>query len=53
VAARVTEECFHVLEAPVLRVGGFHAPYPVAQIEHDYLPGVERVLDAVDRALAF
>jgi len=53
VAARVTEECFHSLEAPVLRVGGFHSPYPVAKLEHDYLPSVDRVLDAVDRALAF
>jgi len=53
VAARITEECFYHLEAPVLRVGGFHIPYPVAKIEHDYLPSLDRVLDAVDRALAF
>lgn len=53
VAARITEDCFFHLEAPVLRVGGFHTPYPVAKIEHDYLPGLDRVLDAVDRSLAF
>ncbi|PZR53428.1 alpha-ketoacid dehydrogenase subunit beta [Xylanimonas oleitrophica] len=53
VAARVTEEAFYSLQAPVLRVGGFHAPYPVAKLEHDYLPSVERVLDAVDRSLAY
>jgi 2-oxoisovalerate dehydrogenase E1 component beta subunit len=53
VAARITEDCFFHLQAPVLRVGGFHAPYPVAKIEHDYLPGLDRLLDAVDRALAF
>lgn len=52
VAARVTEECFYQLEAPVLRVGGFHTPYPVAKLEHEYLPGLDRVLDAVDRVLA-
>jgi pyruvate dehydrogenase E1 component beta subunit len=52
VAARVTEECFYSLEAPVLRVGGFHTPYPVAKLEHEYLPGLDRVLDAVDRVLA-
>ena len=52
VAARITEECFFHLQAPVLRVGGFHSPYPVARIEHDYLPSVDRVLDAVDRAMA-
>lgn len=51
-AARITEECFYHLEAPVLRVGGFHAPYPVAKLEHEYLPGLDRVLDAVDRVLA-
>ena len=53
VAARVTEECFYSLESPVLRVGGFHTPYPVAKIEHDYLPSLDRVLDAVDRAFAY
>ncbi|WP_448062592.1 alpha-ketoacid dehydrogenase subunit beta [Cellulomonas hominis] len=53
VAARVTEECFYHLQAPVLRVGGFHSPYPVAKLEHEYLPGLDRVLDAVDRALAY
>ena len=52
-AARVTEECFYSLEAPVLRVGGFHTPYPVSKIEHDYLPSLDRVLDAVDRTLAY
>jgi len=52
VAARVTEECFFHLQAPVLRVGGFHAPYPPSRIEHDYLPSLDRVLDAVDRVLA-
>ncbi|SDB90878.1 pyruvate dehydrogenase E1 component beta subunit [Sanguibacter gelidistatuariae] len=53
IAAAVTEACFYELEAPVLRVGGFHTPYPVAKIEHEYLPGLDRVLDAVDRSLAF
>ncbi|AEG43058.1 alpha-ketoacid dehydrogenase subunit beta [Isoptericola variabilis] len=53
IAARVSDECFYSLEAPVQRVGGFHAPYPVAKLEHEYLPSVDRVLDAVDRALSF
>ncbi|KGM11656.1 alpha-ketoacid dehydrogenase subunit beta [Cellulomonas bogoriensis] len=52
VAARITEECFFHLEAPVLRVGGFHAPYPVARLEHDYLPSLDRVMEAVDRTLS-
>ena len=53
IAARVTEACFFHLQAPVLRVGGFHTPYPVNKLEHAYLPSVDRVLDAVDRALAY
>ncbi|GAA2384511.1 alpha-ketoacid dehydrogenase subunit beta [Streptomyces glaucosporus] len=52
-AARITERCFYHLEAPVLRVGGFHAPYPPARLEEEYLPNLDRVLEAVDRALAY
>ena len=51
IAARVTERCFHHLEAPVLRVGGYHLPYPPARMEHAYLPDLDRVLDGVDRLL--
>jgi pyruvate dehydrogenase E1 component beta subunit len=53
IAARVTEDCFYSLEAPVLRVAGFDTPYPPARVEEDYLPDLDRVLDAVDRTLAF
>ncbi len=53
VAARVTETCFYSLEAPVLRVGGFDTPYPPSRVEEDYLPDLDRILDAVDRSLAF
>jgi len=52
-AARITEECFYALEAPVLRVGGYHTPYPPSRLEEEYLPDLDRVLDAVDRALAY
>jgi len=51
IAARIMEQAFFHLHAPVLRVGGFHTPYPVAKVEHDYLPNLDRVLDAVDRVL--
>ena len=53
VAARITEECFYHLEAPVLRVGGFDTPYPPSRIEEQWLPDLDRVLDAVDRTLAY
>jgi pyruvate dehydrogenase E1 component beta subunit len=53
VAARVTEECFYSLEAPVIRVTGYDTPYPPARVEEEYLPDLDRVLDGVDRAFAF
>jgi len=48
IVARVTERCFHSLAAPVRRVTGFDIPYPPPKLEHLHLPGVDRVLDAVD-----
>ena len=53
IAARVQERCFYSLQAPVLRVGGFHAPYPPSRLEEHYLPDLDRVLDAVDRVLEY
>jgi pyruvate dehydrogenase E1 component beta subunit len=53
IAARITEECFYSLEAPVLRVGGFSTPYPPSRLEDHYLPDLDRVLDAVDRVFAY
>ncbi|MQA93998.1 MAG: alpha-ketoacid dehydrogenase subunit beta [Streptosporangiales bacterium] len=53
IAARITEACFYHLEAPVLRVGGFSAPYPPSRLEDHFLPDLDRILDAVDRALAY
>ena len=52
IAARIQESCFYSLEAPVKRVGGYHLPYPAARVEEHYLPTVDRVLDAVEQALA-
>ncbi|WP_039797581.1 alpha-ketoacid dehydrogenase subunit beta [Nocardia araoensis] len=49
IAARVQERCFHHLQAPVLRVSGFDIPYPAPRFERLHLPGVDRVLDTVDR----
>jgi 2-oxoisovalerate dehydrogenase E1 component beta subunit len=51
VAARLTETCFYSLEAPVQRVTGFDIPYPAARAEEEYLPDLDRILDAVDRSL--
>lgn len=53
VAATVTEKAFYSLEAPVLRVAGFDVPFPPAKLEELYLPDADRILEAVDRALAY
>jgi pyruvate dehydrogenase E1 component beta subunit len=53
IAARVQQECFYSLEAPVLRVTGYDIPYPVARVEEEYLPDLDRILDAVDRSLEY
>jgi pyruvate dehydrogenase E1 component beta subunit len=49
IVARVTEHCFHHLEAPVLRVTGLDVPYPPPLLERYHLPDVDRVLDALAR----
>lgn len=53
IAARVTEECFYHLEAPVLRVCGYSTPYPPSRLEEHYLPDLDRVLDGVDRTFGY
>ncbi|ABK74408.1 alpha-ketoacid dehydrogenase subunit beta [Mycolicibacterium smegmatis] len=50
-AARISEELFYDLEAPVLRATGFDTPYPPARLEKLWLPGVDRLLDCVERAM--
>ncbi|MFB7835765.1 alpha-ketoacid dehydrogenase subunit beta [Streptomyces sp. NPDC056056] len=53
IAARVQEELFWDLEAPVLRVTGFDTPYPPARWEKAWLPGVDRLLDGIDRSFGY
>ena len=53
IAATVTEQAFYSLESPVIRVTGFDTPFPPAKVETIYLPDADRVLEAVDRALAY
>jgi 2-oxoisovalerate dehydrogenase E1 component beta subunit len=53
IAATIAERAFYSLEAPVLRVSGFDTPFPPAKLETLYLPDADRVLEAVDRSLAY
>jgi pyruvate dehydrogenase E1 component beta subunit len=52
-AARVQQQAFYSLEAPVLRVGGFDTPYPPSRLEEEWLPSVDRILDAVEQAMSY
>ena len=53
IAARLSEELYYEMEAPVLRVTGFDTPYPPSRVEEEYLPDLDRVLHAVDRSLGY
>jgi pyruvate dehydrogenase E1 component beta subunit len=53
IAAAVTQRAFYLLEAPVMRVGGYNLPYPPSRVEEEFLPDLDRVLDMVDRSLSF
>jgi len=53
IAARISEEDFLSLNAPVIRVGGYDTPYPPAKVEDMYIPDLDRVLDAVDSVLNY
>lgn len=53
IAASITEKAFYSLEAPVIRVSGFDTPFPAAKLEHFFVPDADRVLEAIDRSLAY
>jgi 2-oxoisovalerate dehydrogenase E1 component subunit beta len=53
IAARIMEEAFDHLEAPVIRVTGYDTPYPPATLEQHYLPSVDRIAAAVRRTIEY
>jgi len=53
VSARIVEECFDHLEAPVARVAGHDIPYPPATIEQHHVPTNERILGAIARTVGY
>ena len=53
ISARIMEEAFDHLEAPVARVTGPDVPYPPASLEQVYLPSVERIGAAVRRTVSY
>ncbi|HEU4354546.1 MAG TPA: alpha-ketoacid dehydrogenase subunit beta [Actinomycetota bacterium] len=53
IVARIVEEAFDHLEAPVRRVTGWDVPYPPASLERVHLPDVERISAAVREVVAY
>ncbi|MEA3134660.1 MAG: 2-oxoisovalerate dehydrogenase component beta subunit, partial [Gammaproteobacteria bacterium] len=52
IAALVAEHGLYDLKAPIRRVAGFDTIMPLFRLEHDYIPSVQRILDAVQLTLA-
>lgn len=53
IAAQLTEDLFYELAAPVLRVTGHDTPYPPSRLEGEWLPNLDRILDAIDDVMDF
>jgi pyruvate dehydrogenase E1 component beta subunit len=51
VIARLNEDCFYSLEAPVARVTGWDVPYPLYAREKAFLPDAERIAQAIRATL--
>ena len=52
IAALVAEHGLYDLEAPIRRVAGFDTIMPLFKLEHDYIPSVQRIVDAVELTCA-
>jgi pyruvate dehydrogenase E1 component beta subunit len=52
IAAIVCEHGLYDLEAPIQRVAGFDTVMPLFKLERDYIPSVQRIVDAVLLTLA-
>ena len=50
-SARIIEECFDQLKAPVARLTGFDTPYPPPSLEAAWWPNAERIADAARRLM--
>ena len=51
IAAHLNRLCFDSLAAPIEIVSGYDIPMPYYQNEHHYMPGVQRILEQVQRVL--
>ncbi len=52
IAALVAEHALYDLQAPIRRVTGFDTVMPLFKLENEYIPSVQRIVDAVQLTLA-
>jgi 2-oxoisovalerate dehydrogenase E1 component beta subunit len=52
IAATVAEEALYDLQGPIRRVTGYDTVMPLYRLEHEYIPGVARILDGIRATLA-
>ncbi|MFQ5353657.1 MAG: alpha-ketoacid dehydrogenase subunit beta [Thermodesulfobacteriota bacterium] len=53
ISALVAEEAIFSLKAPVMRVAGPEAVTPMAMLEDDYVPGVDRIQEALKGVMKY
>lgn len=52
-AARISESCILQLEAPVARIGSFDVPPPLFQLEDWHVPTRARIVQGIEKVMAF
>lgn len=50
--ARINENCFFNLEAPIKRVTGYNTAFPLSKLENYYLPDEKRILKGVNEVMS-
>ncbi|HMK88526.1 MAG TPA: alpha-ketoacid dehydrogenase subunit beta [Methylocystis sp.] len=51
IAAQICERGLYFLQAPVKRVTGYDVVVPLAQLERQYMPSVDRIVDGVKQVM--
>ncbi|MBE3577613.1 MAG: alpha-ketoacid dehydrogenase subunit beta [Limnochordales bacterium] len=52
IISRVAQEALYYLESPPVLVAGWDIPVPLARLEEEQLPSVERIVAALERAVS-
>lgn len=53
ISSQIQEEAFLYLRSPVARVASYDVPYPFFAMEQDYLPSVDKVMQAVRETMTY